>query len=380
MSNEGINSDEVTEGQNRGTEYGSRNDVRMNEANEDESEEDIFTWHNKPKEGTFTDWTIILKNSNDSVTTKTYHVHQVVLAAGSEYFNRVFLTRMQVQEKEDKTSKITVDSEEEMEAFPIMLDNLYCRHPLGAPLQGVTTKNASVIRKLANYFQCCKLRKELSAFVSYDLSLETACDYLEKAFAFNDIETVNHTTMYIVDNFGHFQVSEPFMCLSIEPFASVCGRLAALYHPRASAFIRQYFEANPEAISVSSVRTLTCRLTKVHRLSAEGLLGLIGQLDLKDEDQDSLRDINNLTKMCADTVGRDWEQLDQENVLNEFKSPSIHHACTLVAIHHLSSAFTALKGEVDQLRADNLVLRGRNAKLEEANDKLNERKKRKGDV
>lgn len=338
-----------------------------------DEEPEALSWRGDP-EANLSDWTITI-NTEDGDSSQTYHVHKAILAASSKpckYFSTLFQTKVNLPENKDSTSRITLGMQE-AEAFPIMLDYVYSSD---ASIQGITTQNAVAIRSLARYFRCRELTKSVNQFVQRDLSTGTAALYLEKAFECNDGKIEESARKLIVENFTRVCETKAFMMgLPVALFRSIiCSPdLHAYYHPIAGDCVKDYFEANPELLSASLLNDLTKHLSSFFQTSAEGLLQLIEQLDPSTEDQESWLALDRLAKLCADTLGPKWMELDTEKYMHAFNRPTTEG----LTIARLSAALNAAKGdyktklqEIDRLKKKNSekrneikALKARNAEL-----------------
>jgi hypothetical protein len=133
-----------------------------------------LSWRGDPTR-TLSDWTIVLSTSDES--SRTYHVHKAVLAVGARscrYFTTLFNAPAPPLEKQDCTSRITLDHRD-TNVFPVMLDFLY------AGALDVTADSAVALKSLARYFQCRELMKKVDEFLHKDLTLMTAHKYLRSA-------------------------------------------------------------------------------------------------------------------------------------------------------------------------------------------------------
>jgi hypothetical protein len=152
------------------------------EVPDDELMEDELTelsWRGDPT-STLSDWTIVLCTSDES--SYTYHVHKAVLAVGPRscrYFTTLFSAPASLLEKQDCTSRITLDHRD-TNAFPVMLDFVY------AGALDVTADSAVALKSLARYFRCGELAKRVNEFLRKDLTLMTAHKYLRSASERND--------------------------------------------------------------------------------------------------------------------------------------------------------------------------------------------------
>lgn len=310
-----------------------------------DDDKETFSWRGTP-EITHSDWTIIIHSNDDSH--QEYHVHKGIMVTSCKYFSALFGMKVRVPENEDRTSRITLERDDEAKAFPMMLDHVYSPD---TTLEGISTENAVALRSLARYFRCRKLVNSVNDFVQQDLSPRTAVTYLEKAYECKDETLEESARKLIMENFNMFCSTQPFVKLPVELFSSlICGGLEERHHELASFHVHAYLEANRGLLCAQLLNKLTVPLTKVMQASAERLLRLIGQLDRSAEHQESLLALDRLVKLCTDSLAFGWRKVDTEKCLHEFKDPSTH--CSgLVAIHRLSSAVDAAKVEVELLQS-----------------------------
>ena len=119
------------------------------------------SWRMRPEES-LSDWTLAVRHIKDG-SVDTYHIHKHILAIGprrSEYMADVF-------NAEEKTGvKLTTVEMEDLSArlFPVLLDFIY-----SAELEiHVTTKNAVVLRYLAQFFKVRPLIIRFTEFILED--------------------------------------------------------------------------------------------------------------------------------------------------------------------------------------------------------------------
>jgi hypothetical protein len=149
-------------------------------------------WRQEPEES-LSDWKIIFEiddadtNLNDETAplTTTFHVHRIILASVSTYFQSLFKKRKQNQTSEHETQTSTIKLHPlAIESFPVFLDYVY-NVVLGR--LGFEPSNAVALRHLAIYFGVDKLLKDITELILIDIRNEAfRDDYYNTAKIFND--------------------------------------------------------------------------------------------------------------------------------------------------------------------------------------------------
>jgi hypothetical protein len=151
----------------------------------------------------FSDWVIEVLTEDDEISA-TYHVHKVVLAAGSRrssYFLALFQTKLKLKEHTLSKSRIIL-KDTAAEAFPAMLDFIY-----NAKLN-VTTENAIALLHLATYFSIPTLADAVAAFSRNNMTWKNAHIYLSEAIKYHDERKIDEARQVCVENFHYLTESQ----------------------------------------------------------------------------------------------------------------------------------------------------------------------------
>jgi hypothetical protein len=277
-----------------------------------------LSWRGDPSTN-WSDWTVIIHNTGDD-STKSYHVHRNILAAGSrrcEYFSTLFNTRAAIAEQQDCTSRISLDAPE-ASAFEIMLNFCYNEGKLNACVDNVVA-----LRNLARYFQCRELLRFVNEFIQGDLSIDNAVLYLRGAFQRD--EKLETAARKLTCEQIHSIAIHSMDTLSTDIFRSIicCETIKEEHHKYVSVHIKSFFDVNPEKVSAKLLNDFTFHLTEIDASVAHGFLELISRLDPNDQDKDSWLALDRLSQACAAALAPKWASLDtNNNGMNKFINPS----------------------------------------------------------
>lgn len=362
-----------------------------------------LSWRGDPLQ-THSDWTIVVVTSE--FDSRTYHVHRSILSVGprsSKYFANLFLEQGH-HYKQSQTTRIELD-EQDADSFPLFLDFMYNIQPDSEDdslslIVGddFTTSNAVSLRHLARVFDCEGLMLGVNKFIQKDLSLKTGPIYLTQAFLYQDERLVESSKRLCVDNFEHID-KRAIVKLPLPLFRSIIHAVTERFQRtgieyneedsvelsyQVSDVIAQFFERNPEHVSIDLLLELTSETTMPHIASepAIGFTALARELDSSNlaADSDEWKCLVALCKRCAKAVVSEygWKDFNVASALDEFvygpcangkdsKMDSLLFATSFAAalekaqvdVREMNQGTDKFKAQVSDLRKDNEDLASR---------------------
>jgi len=147
-----------------------------------------LSWSKEPEDPPFLgDYKIeIFIEGKNRCSKKVYNVHKLVVASGK---TRSDLLQGKIRSGENFSSdglenwcRFTLKSEE-AEAFPTLLDHLYC---LGGKTTKITNDNALSLYQLACFFLVSSLKCEVAQFWIQSMQLDDLATYFQRAETFHD--------------------------------------------------------------------------------------------------------------------------------------------------------------------------------------------------
>jgi len=168
---------------------------------DDDAEDETLVrpdWRMDPKES-HSDWTIEVCVGGKLYS--THHVHKLILSLKSGYFEHLFAGGGQsFSEAQTSTSRIELQTELAVTAFPVMLDFMYMLWDENNP--PISHQNCTALHFLGKYFQIRALRKKARQFRNKKMTARHFALYYEHAIAFHDESTRNFLVQECVRDAG----------------------------------------------------------------------------------------------------------------------------------------------------------------------------------
>lgn len=212
-----------------------------------------------PPEESYSDWKIEVHVEGETsglppysgfeeTSPAIYHVHRAILANGprhSQYFKKLFLSN--TVENSNHTSIIRLERSAAL-VFPAMLDFMY---DFGKDVFVKEPSAATALLHLANYFGIKELFENVNTtFISVNLSVDTAFEYMEEATKFHEISLRDAAIDYVAERVWRVD-NEMLYRMPVEWFSRLMSKVAVT--DRNVALVVGYVIREPDGLTVDHV-------------------------------------------------------------------------------------------------------------------------------